>query len=137
MQIPSDNRSFLCSTTPPGSRRWPQRLRSADSVVNDREEGHREVSIAKFWISEMASRLVYRCVQLHGGYGYEEYPIFCFARDVCVIPNLRRYNGSHKDDRWRNEGALIRHCSPGNDFHKKSKSLGIKGSKKRFWEMIS
>ncbi|MGC8718939.1 MAG: acyl-CoA dehydrogenase family protein [Thermodesulforhabdaceae bacterium] len=46
-----------------------------------------DVSMAKTWISEMANRLAYQCVQLHGGYGYmEEYPIARFYRDVRVIP---------------------------------------------------
>ncbi len=42
-----------------------------------------EVSMAKAWIAEMANRVAYQCVQLHGGYGYmEEYPISRFYRDV-------------------------------------------------------
>ncbi len=46
-----------------------------------------DVSMAKTWISEMANRVAYQCVQLHGGYGYmEEYPIARFYRDVRVIP---------------------------------------------------
>lgn len=45
-----------------------------------------EVSMAKAWIAEMANRVAYSCVQLHGGYGYmEEYPICGFARDVRPI----------------------------------------------------
>jgi acyl-CoA dehydrogenase len=35
-----------------------------------------QVSMAKWWISEMANRVAYDVLQLHGGYGYmEEYPI--------------------------------------------------------------
>ncbi|MHB8765818.1 MAG: acyl-CoA dehydrogenase family protein [Deferrisomatales bacterium] len=42
-----------------------------------------EVSMAKAWIAEMANRVAYQGVQLHGGYGYmEEYPICRFYRDV-------------------------------------------------------
>ncbi|MGC9195741.1 MAG: acyl-CoA dehydrogenase family protein [Syntrophobacteraceae bacterium] len=45
-----------------------------------------EVSMAKSWIGEMANRVAYACVQLHGGYGYmEEYAICGFARDVRPI----------------------------------------------------
>jgi acyl-CoA dehydrogenase len=45
----------------------------------------KKVSMAKAWIPEMANRIAYHCVQLHGGYGYmEEYPICRFARDVRV-----------------------------------------------------
>ncbi|MFB3925142.1 MAG: acyl-CoA dehydrogenase family protein [Syntrophales bacterium] len=47
----------------------------------------RKVSMAKYWIAEMANRVAYHCVQLHGGYGYmEEYPICRFARDIRVVP---------------------------------------------------
>jgi acyl-CoA dehydrogenase len=47
----------------------------------------KRVSMGKAWISEMANRVAYDCLQLHGGYGYmEEYPICRFARDVRVIP---------------------------------------------------
>ncbi|MEE4354671.1 MAG: acyl-CoA dehydrogenase family protein [Desulfatiglans sp.] len=41
------------------------------------------VSMAKWWIAEMANRVAYDCLQLHGGYGYmEEYPIARLYRDV-------------------------------------------------------
>jgi len=46
-----------------------------------------EVSMAKFWITEMANRVADQCVQLHGGYGYcEEYPIARAWRDIRVTP---------------------------------------------------
>jgi len=42
-----------------------------------------KVSMGKWWISEMANRIAYHCLQLHGGYGYmEEYPICRLFRDV-------------------------------------------------------
>jgi acyl-CoA dehydrogenase len=45
----------------------------------------KKVCMAKSWIPEMANRLAYNCIQLHGGYGYmEEYPICRFARDIRV-----------------------------------------------------
>lgn len=41
------------------------------------------VSMAKYWIGEMANRIAYDCLQLYGGYGYmEEYPIARDYRDV-------------------------------------------------------
>ncbi|MHB1651340.1 MAG: acyl-CoA dehydrogenase family protein [Desulfitobacteriaceae bacterium] len=44
-----------------------------------------QVSMAKYWIAEMANRVAYQCLQLYGGYGYmEEYPIAHFYRDVRV-----------------------------------------------------
>ena len=61
-----------------------------DNLVSDYIAGEdivMKVSMAKAWIPEMANRVAYQCVQLHGGYGYmEEYPICRFARDVRVIP---------------------------------------------------
>ena len=61
-----------------------------DNLVCDHITGEdivMKVSMAKAWIPEMANRVAYQCVQLHGGYGYmEEYPICRFARDVRVIP---------------------------------------------------
>ena len=45
----------------------------------------RQASMGKYWVSEMLNRVVGRCVQLHGGYGYmEEYPIARAYRDVRV-----------------------------------------------------
>jgi acyl-CoA dehydrogenase len=44
-----------------------------------------EVSMAKWWITDMAKRVASRCLQLFGGYGYmEEYPIARRYRDVAV-----------------------------------------------------
>ena len=44
-----------------------------------------EVSMAKYWTTEMASRVADRCMQLFGGYGYcEEYPIARAWRDIRV-----------------------------------------------------
>jgi acyl-CoA dehydrogenase len=61
-----------------------------DSLIRDYVAGKdivKRVSMAKAWIPEMANRVAYHCVQLHGGYGYmEEYPICRFARDIRVIP---------------------------------------------------
>ncbi len=44
-----------------------------------------EVSMAKYWTTEMAFRVADRCMQLFGGYGYcEEYPIARAWRDIRV-----------------------------------------------------
>ena len=49
------------------------------------EEIVKEVSMAKWWISEMAKRVAAECLQLHGGYGYmEEYEIARRYRDIPV-----------------------------------------------------
>ena len=61
-----------------------------DSLLEDHIAGQeivKKVSMAKAWICEMANRVAYDCVQLHGGYGYmDEYPISRFARDIRVFP---------------------------------------------------
>lgn len=44
-------------------------------------------SMAKYWTSERACRIIDACLQLHGGYGYiNEYPIAQMYRDVRVKP---------------------------------------------------
>ncbi len=45
----------------------------------------KKVSMAKYWVAEMANRIAQQAVQLHGGYGYmEDYPIARIFRDVRV-----------------------------------------------------
>jgi len=60
-----------------------------DKLIADHMEGQNivvEVSMAKYWTSEMAMRVADRCLQLHGGYGYcEEYPIARAWRDTRVL----------------------------------------------------
>jgi acyl-CoA dehydrogenase len=59
-----------------------------DKLIMDHMEGKNvvvEVSMAKFWITDMACRVADRCMQLHGGYGYcDEYPISRAWRDIRV-----------------------------------------------------
>jgi acyl-CoA dehydrogenase len=59
-----------------------------DKLIADHMEGKQivvDVSMAKYWTTEMASRVADRCVQLFGGYGYcEEYPIARAWRDIRV-----------------------------------------------------
>jgi acyl-CoA dehydrogenase len=59
-----------------------------DKLVADHLEGKNivvDVSMAKYWTTEMASRVADRCMQLFGGYGYcEEYPIARAWRDIRV-----------------------------------------------------
>ena len=60
-----------------------------DKLIADHMEGKNivvEVSMAKYWTTEMAMRVADGCVQLHGGYGYcEEYPIARAWRDARVM----------------------------------------------------
>ena len=49
----------------------------------DREDAVKEISMVKLFTAEMAQKVAYDCVQLHGGYGYmREYPIERFFRDI-------------------------------------------------------
>lgn len=50
------------------------------------QDVRRDVSMVKLYTAEMANRVAYECVQMHGGYGYmREYPIERFARDVRLM----------------------------------------------------
>ena len=57
-----------------------------ESLIEDHMEGKditRRVSMCKWWVTEMANRVAYDCLQLHGGYGYmEEYVICRLYRDL-------------------------------------------------------
>ena len=57
-----------------------------DALVRDHSAGRDtavRAAMGKSWICEMANRVAYRCLQLHGGYGcMEEYPIARMYRDV-------------------------------------------------------
>jgi acyl-CoA dehydrogenase len=59
-----------------------------DKLIMDHMEGRNivvDVSMAKYWTTDMAFRVADRCLQLHGGYGYcEEYPIARAWRDIRV-----------------------------------------------------
>ncbi len=68
-----------------------------DKLVMEHIEGKNivvDVSMAKYWITDMAFRVADRCLQLHGGYGYcEEYPIARAWRDIRVT---RIFAGSNE-----------------------------------------
>lgn len=59
-----------------------------DSLIAGHIEGKNivtQVSMGKWWTTEMAKRVAIECLQLHGGYGYmEEYPIARRYRDIGV-----------------------------------------------------
>ena len=63
-----------------------------DSLMADYINGKdiiRNVSMAKWWISEMANRVAYHCLQLHGGYGFmEEYTVARRYRNLRAMPIL-------------------------------------------------
>ena len=50
------------------------------------EDVVKDISMVKLYTAEMAQRVAYDCVQLHGGYGYmREYPIERFFRDIRLM----------------------------------------------------
>jgi alkylation response protein AidB-like acyl-CoA dehydrogenase len=52
----------------------------------DREDAVKEISMVKLFTAEMAQKVAYECVQLHGGYGYmREYPVERFFRDIRLM----------------------------------------------------
>jgi acyl-CoA dehydrogenase len=59
-----------------------------DKLIMDHIEGRNvvvEVSMAKYWTTDMAFKVADRCLQLFGGYGYcDEYPISRAWRDLRV-----------------------------------------------------
>jgi acyl-CoA dehydrogenase len=51
----------------------------------NQEDVVKEVSMAKYWLTDLAKEVVSSCVQLHGGYGYmEEYEVARRSRDIPV-----------------------------------------------------
>ena len=47
------------------------------------EDAATQVSMAKLFATEVANRVAYQAVQLHGGYGYtREFPVERFYRDL-------------------------------------------------------
>jgi acyl-CoA dehydrogenase len=51
------------------------------------EDAVKEISMVKLFTAEMANRVAYEAVQIHGGYGYmREYPVERFYRDARLFP---------------------------------------------------
>jgi acyl-CoA dehydrogenase len=60
-----------------------QLLYHAVGLYNGGQDCVTEVSMAKLFCTEVANRVAYQAVQLHGGYGYmREFPVEGFFRDV-------------------------------------------------------
>jgi acyl-CoA dehydrogenase len=68
-----------------------------DAVIDEFEAGEditRRVSMAKWWMSDLANRVAYEAVQLHGGYGYmSEYAV---CRDFVDVRAMPIYAGSNE-----------------------------------------
>lgn len=55
-------------------------------MVNNGENAIKEVSMCKLYVGELACRVVDRCLQLHGGYGFiEEYRVARAYRDTRLV----------------------------------------------------
>jgi acyl-CoA dehydrogenase len=51
-------------------------------------------SMAKWWCTDMQNRVIDRCLQLHGGYGFMlEYPVACAYADARA---QRIYGGANE-----------------------------------------
>ncbi|RLB79061.1 MAG: acyl-CoA dehydrogenase, partial [Deltaproteobacteria bacterium] len=57
------------------------------AAMRDRGENYTAAaSMAKVFASEMANRVAYQALQIHGGYGYtKEYPVERYYRDARVL----------------------------------------------------
>ena len=70
-----------------------------------------EAAMAKWWTTELQKRVVDRCLQLHGGYGYmTEYPIARAVADARVHDDLRRHDRDHEGDH-REVARRVRGCT--------------------------
>lgn len=57
----------------------------AGDLKNKGQPNTRETSIAKYYCSEMANRVAYKAVQIHGGYGFSgEYDVERYYRDARI-----------------------------------------------------
>ena len=69
-------------------------------ALNAGELTAEEAAMAKWWCTELQKRVVDRCLQLHGGYGYMlEYPIARAYADARDHHHLRRHDRDHEGDR--------------------------------------
>jgi citronellyl-CoA dehydrogenase len=58
----------------------------ACDLFNRKQDAVREISMAKLYAGELACRVMDRCLQMHGGWGYvEEFPIARRWRDIRLI----------------------------------------------------
>ncbi len=64
-----------------------QLVYSAAQMQDSGQDALLQASLAKYYMSEVANEVAYKCLQLHGGYGYMEgFAIERFYRDLRVMP---------------------------------------------------
>ena len=64
-----------------------QIIYSAAQMLDRGEDALLQASRAKYYMSEVANEVAYKCLQIHGGYGYMEgFAIERFYRDLRIMP---------------------------------------------------
>ncbi|MCD7845796.1 MAG: acyl-CoA dehydrogenase family protein [Oscillospiraceae bacterium] len=64
-----------------------QLVYSAAQMQDSGQDALLQASLAKYYMSETANEVAYKCLQIHGGYGYMEgFAIERFYRDLRVMP---------------------------------------------------
>ena len=77
-----------------GDHRRASSTTTASSGTSRRELDTVTASMAKYWLTDLQGKIVDRCLQLFGGYGYmDEYPISRMYRDARV---QRIYAGTNE-----------------------------------------
>ena len=65
--------------------------------------------MAKWWCTDLQGRVVDRCLQLHGGYGYmTRVPDRARLRGRARDAHIRRRERDHEGDHRSLDGALVR-----------------------------
>ena len=64
-----------------------------------------QAAVAKWWCTDLQGRVIDRCLQLHGGYGYtRDFPIERINRDLRI---MRIYEGSSEIQRIIISGNML------------------------------
>ena len=113
----SASRSARSRTAASGWPRWRTEIEIGQAFVdrcvvalNAGELTAEEAADGQVVVHRAAGRVVDRCVQLHGGYGYmTEYPIARAYADARITTHLRRHDRDHEGD----HRPLPRRVTPG------------------------
>ncbi len=95
------------------SWRWPRSQAGQDfprQADHGPQEGKNivvEVSMAKYWMTEMAMRVADQCLQLHGGYGYCRITLLHGLAGSQGDADLRWHQRNNEGDSCKVYGALV------------------------------
>ena len=79
---------------------------TAEAMIADTPDVPQLCSMAKYYATEMANRVCYKAVQIHGGYGYiKEYPVERLYRDVRITTI---FEGTSQVQQMVISGALLK-----------------------------